>query len=297
MRKRAIEGLVVHPLEPLAALVKDFIARGGRLWACTPCVKARGYEQADLIDGVEITGSSKMHELIKGGLRPSASDLQDRTAMSSIDRSRHWENVYATKGEKDVSWFEETPAISLSLIRSTGVTLRAAVVDIGGGASRLVDALVNDGFEIVTVLDISEKALAIAKARLGVLGAKVRWVVADVTKWVPSDTYDVWHDRAAFHFLTDPADRVAYAERVRQAVRSGGHVIIGTFAPDGPERCSGLQIVRHDAASLGQMLGLEFEFMEMRHHSHWTPAGGVQSFQFSRFQRAIRHCLGSVSSH
>ena len=145
--------------------------------------------------------------------------------------------------------------------------LGASIIDIGGGASRLVDALVDEGFEAVTVLDLSKKALATAKARLGARGAKVRWVVADVTTWEPSETYDVWHDRAAFHFLTEPKDRAAYAERVSRAVRPGGHVIIGTFAPDGPERCSGLPVVRHDAASLGEMLGSAFELMESRRHA------------------------------
>jgi 2-polyprenyl-3-methyl-5-hydroxy-6-metoxy-1,4-benzoquinol methylase len=160
--------------------------------------------------------------------------------MSSVERQAHWEDVYTTKGEKEVSWFEDNPTISLDLIRSTGVSTGASIIDIGGGASRLVDALMDEGFAAVTILDLSQKALAIAKTRLGSLGAKVRWVVADVTTWEPSGTYDVWHDRAAFHFLTEPKDRAAYAKRVSKAVRPGGHVIIGTFAPDGPERCSGL---------------------------------------------------------
>src|SRR5260370_30154718 len=164
----------------------------------------------------------------------------------SLDRQRHWENVYTTKDEKEVSWFEDSPAISLALIRSTGLNTGSTIIDIGGGASRLVDALIDEGFEAVTVLDLSEKATTIAKTRLGALGARVQWVVADVTKWEPSETYRGWHHRAGLHFLTEPTDRVAYAERVHSAVRLGGYVIIGTFAPDGPERCSGLQVVRHD---------------------------------------------------
>jgi len=205
--------------------------------------------------------------------------------MNSLDRQVHWENVYTIKAEKEVSWFEDSPTISLDLIRSTGVNIGASIIDIGGGASRLVDALMNKGFGAVTVLDLSKKALATAKARLGALGAKVRWIVADVTTWEPSQTYDVWHDRAALHFLTEPNDRTAYAQRVSRAVRPGGHLIIGTFAPDGPERCSGLQVVRHDAASLSEMLGSEFELMESRQHSHQTPMGSTQRFQFSRFRR------------
>ncbi len=127
--------------------------------------------------------------------------------------------------------------------------------------------------------------LATSKTRLGARSAKVTWIAADVTAWEPAQAYDVWHDRAAFHFLTDPRDRTAYAERVLRAVRRGGHVIIGTFAPDGPERCSGLPVERHDAASLGKILGPSFELIESRKHSHHTPMGAIQRFQFSRFQR------------
>jgi 2-polyprenyl-3-methyl-5-hydroxy-6-metoxy-1,4-benzoquinol methylase len=200
-------------------------------------------------------------------------------------RQAHWENVYATKDEHAVSWFQEKPDISLDLIRATGVETSASIIDIGGGASRLVDALINEGFKAITVLDLSEKALAKSKARLAAKGAQVQWVVADVTTWEPAQTYDVWHDRAALHFLTDPKDRTAYAERVLKAVRPSGQVIIGTFAPDGPERCSGLPVVRHDAATLGELLGRLFELVESRQQDHQTPAGATQRFQFSRFRR------------
>jgi 2-polyprenyl-3-methyl-5-hydroxy-6-metoxy-1,4-benzoquinol methylase len=205
--------------------------------------------------------------------------------MSDLGRQSHWGNVYATKEEHAVSWFQERPDISLDLIRATGVDVSASIVDIGGGASRLIDALIDEGFKTVTVLDLSEKALATSKARLGARGAQVQWVVADVTTWEPSQTYDVWHDRAALHFLTDPKDRAAYVERLIRAVHLDGHVIIGTFAPDGPERCSGLPVVRHDAATLSELLGNSFELIESRRHDHQTPAGATQRFQFSRFQR------------
>jgi len=205
--------------------------------------------------------------------------------MIGPDRQTHWDNVYTTKTEKEVSWFEESPTISRDLIRSTRAGLDAPIIDIGGGASRLVDALIDNGFEALTVLDLSKTALARAQARLGMRGAKVRWIVEDVTTWEPSETYQVWHDRAAVHFLTEPKDRAAYAERVAWAVRPGGHVIIGTFASDGPERCSGLPVVRHDAASLGEILGSAFELMESRRHAHQTPMGATQRFQFSRFRR------------
>ena len=205
--------------------------------------------------------------------------------MSDLGRHAHWENVYTTKDEGTVSWFQERPDISVDLIRATGVDASASIIDIGGGASRLVDTLLDVGFKAVTVLDLSEKALATSKARLGARGKHVQWIVADITVWEPSRTYDVWHDRAALHFLTDPEGRAAYAERVSRAVRPGGHVIIGTFAPDGPERCSGLPVVRHDTATLGELLGNSFELIESRRHDHQTPAGATQKFQFSRFQR------------
>ena len=206
-------------------------------------------------------------------------------STGEIDQKAHWDAVYATKGERDVSWFQESPAVSLDLIAATGAKPDDPIVDIGGGASRLVDALLDRGFEAVTVLDLSGQALAVASARLGPRAAQVRWIVADVTAWQPTETFAVWHDRAAFHFLTAAEDRAAYAQRVRNAVRPGGHVIIGTFAPDGPERCSGLPVMRHDAASIGEVLGPSFALVETRRDDHVTPMGTTQRFQFSRFRR------------
>ncbi len=205
--------------------------------------------------------------------------------MSDVSRKAHWENVYTTKGEKEVSWFQESPAPSLELIALAGLSADASIIDIGGGASRLVDALVDRNVRQVTVLDLSAAALDAAKQRLGNRGAGVKWVVADVTAWEPSQTYDLWHDRAAFHFLTDQAAQWAYVDRLKKAVKSGGHVIIGTFALDGPERCSGLPIVRYDAASLSAMLGTDFKLIDARRHDHATPWGAVQRFQFSTFHR------------
>jgi len=136
--------------------------------------------------------------------------------MSTVERQTHWQNVYQTKGEQDVSWFQETPTISLDLIRATGLGTDASIIDVGGGASRLVDALITEGFRSVTVLDVSEKALATSRDRLGPRAQHVTWIVADVTAWRPDKSYDLWHDRAAFHFLTDPSDRAAYAMRAKR---------------------------------------------------------------------------------
>jgi trans-aconitate methyltransferase len=201
------------------------------------------------------------------------------------DRSMHWDNVYATKGETEVSWFQDSPAISFEMIRSASPDHGAAIIDVGGGASRLVDALLRDGYRDLAVLDVSANALDAVKKRIGPAAAAVDWIVADATTWRPGKTYDVWHDRAAFHFLTDPRDRAAYMERLRSAVTPGGHVIIATFAPDGPEKCSGLPVQRHDSASLAAELGPDFELVETRSETHHTPWDSTQAFQFSRFRR------------
>ena len=152
--------------------------------------------------------------------------------MNDASRQEHWEHIYTTKGECEVSWFQENPTPSLELMTLTGATPRSAVIDIGGGASRFVDALVEMGFQAVTVLDLSEAAIAVAKARLGSRANKVKWVVADVTTWEPQQVYDLWHDRAAFHFLTEEHDRMAYVARLSKAVKPDGHAIIATFAPE-----------------------------------------------------------------
>jgi len=205
--------------------------------------------------------------------------------MNDVSKKAHWENVYSTKGERDVSWYQESPAPSLDLIALAGLSSDASIIDIGGGASRLVDALVDKNFQRITVLDLSAAALDAARQRLGDKAKDVEWVVADVATWEPSKTYDLWHDRAAFHFLTDPADQSAYVDRLKKALKRGGCAIIGTFALDGPERCSGLPIVRYDAVSLSAMLGTDFKLIDARRHDHITPWGAVQRFQFSTFRR------------
>jgi 2-polyprenyl-3-methyl-5-hydroxy-6-metoxy-1,4-benzoquinol methylase len=205
--------------------------------------------------------------------------------LNDSSRKTHWENVYTTKGENEVSWFQENPAPSLDLVELARPTSETAIVDIGGGASRLVDSLVARGFNDVTVLDLSEAALNAARRRLGGHD-KVQWIVVDITKWRPTRTYDIWHDRAAFHFLTEPTDRATYVEHLKEAIKPGGHVIIGTFAIDGPERCSGLPVSRYDAASLATELGAEFTLVDARRHEHITPWATTQRFQFCTFRRS-----------
>lgn len=202
----------------------------------------------------------------------------------TIEPGAHWENVYATKDSEQVSWFEEAPALSLELI-ADAYDGRGGVIDIGGGASRLAGALVEAGYAPVAVLDLSANALAVAKAKLGKKPHAIEWIVADVAGWRPASRFDVWHDRAAFHFLTEPAQQRAYAHALSAALNPDGIAIIGTFAPDGPERCSGLPVARHDAASIAAILGEGFDLLGERLHEHVTPGGSVQKFQFSTFRR------------
>lgn len=195
-----------------------------------------------------------------------------------------WEDVYQSKGEAETSWFEDRPQVSLDLIAATGATSKAAIVDVGAGASRLVDCLLETGFHRITVLDLSETALAKARARLPD-DVPVEWVAANVLDWEPSGLFDVWHDRAAFHFLTAAADQDAYLRVMDRALVPGGHAIIGTFAPDGPEKCSGLPVARYDAALLAERLGPDYRLIQSLIHDHHTPWGSVQRFHFSLFKK------------
>lgn len=203
----------------------------------------------------------------------------------SDNQKSHWEGVYAEKADADVSWHQNVPSVSLELADTAGIDASSAVIDVGGGTSRFVDCLLGRGVEDVTVLDVSEPALAAAQARLGARKADVRWAVADVTAWSPDRHYDLWHDRAVFHFMTDLADREAYVDRLSTALHPGSHAIIATFALDGPERCSGLPVVRYSPKSLAVTLGPRFELITDQRHLHVTPWGTQQSFQFSLFCR------------
>ena len=197
----------------------------------------------------------------------------------------HWDRVYAAHPADDLSWFQARPETSLALIGRSRAGPHGAIVDVGGGASLLVDALLDAGFQNLTLLDISEVALSVAKRRLGSRAARVRWLACDVVSWKPNPAFDVWHDRAVFHFLVKAEDRAAYRAAINAALKPGGQVVIGTFASDGPERCSGLPVARYEPEALAAELGADFGLVESVHEEHQTPSGKVQRFQFSRFIR------------
>lgn len=201
----------------------------------------------------------------------------------------HWDAAYGGKGEGELTWFEARPSLSLDLIAAHAAP-GAGIIDVGGGASRLVDGCLEAGLGPVSVLDLSRKALALSQARLGALADQVTWIVADVTTWAPDRTYGLWHDRAAFHFLTRPDQRAAYVARLEAALRPGGVALISSFAEDGPERCSNLPVQRYAPAQLvaevNRHATAPFALIQSRHHTHTTPRGGAQAFQISVLQRA-----------
>jgi 2-polyprenyl-3-methyl-5-hydroxy-6-metoxy-1,4-benzoquinol methylase len=191
----------------------------------------------------------------------------------------HWENVYQTKAVDEVSWYRPHLEISLSLIESATRDKNSAVIDVGGGEATLVDDLVAWGHRDVTVLDISQAAIDVAKGRLGPAGEPVHWITGDITRVAMEPArYDVWHDRAVFHFLTKAEDRAAYVRQVARSVRVGGHVIVATFGLDGPEKCSGLDVVRYDAEQLHGEFGPKFHLLESISELHETPWGAPQQF-------------------
>jgi SAM-dependent methyltransferase len=199
----------------------------------------------------------------------------------------HWEYIYEKKAPTQLSWYQEHAQFSLQFIRNTGLQKADALIDVGGGASTLVDDLLADGFENITVLDISPIALKVARERLGEKAKHVNWVEDDITRAdLPHQYYGLWHDRAVFHFLTQAADRKRYVDLVRHCVRPGGHVIIATFAPDGPERCSGLEVMRYSPERLHSEFGDEFEVVDSTHETHHTPFGREQKFIYCYCRKA-----------
>jgi SAM-dependent methyltransferase len=193
--------------------------------------------------------------------------------------------VYATKSDDDVSWTQVVPVTSLELIRSSDIDPDQPIIDVGAGNSRLVDSLLEAGFTDLTVLDIAQNALERSKKRLGARADRVHWVVGDVTQFRAERSYALWHDRAVFHFLTDIEHRERYLGTVRDALDPGGTVVIGTFALDGPERCSGLLVQRYDPDDLARVFGAAFRLEESRLETHITPAGREQRFTFCRFTK------------
>jgi 2-polyprenyl-3-methyl-5-hydroxy-6-metoxy-1,4-benzoquinol methylase len=198
-----------------------------------------------------------------------------------MSRQEHWEHIYSTKSPDQVSWYAPHLNASLDLIGRASVSTAAAIIDVGGGESSLVDDLLVRGYADITVLDISQTAIDASRKRLEKEAERVHWLAADITKVeLKPSRFDVWHDRAVFHFLTAPVDRAAYVRQVAKAVKPGGHVIIGTFGPDGPTSCSGLDVVRYDAESLHDEFGGRFHLVESSKELHHTPFGTVQQFLY-----------------
>lgn len=200
---------------------------------------------------------------------------------------QHWQQVYQTKAAENVSWYQPDPALSLALIANCQLSAQSAIIDVGGGASLLVDALLAHGYTNLTVLDLSAAALAVCQARLGAAANKVQWLVADVTTTALPQQYNLWHDRAVFHFLTVPAQRAAYLALLKTAVVKGGRVIIATFAEDGPERCSGLPVQRYTAAALQAEFAGVLQLVTSQREAHQTPFGTTQYFTWCHFIKVV----------
>lgn len=198
-----------------------------------------------------------------------------------VEEKQHWEKVYETKAADAVSWYQPHLEKSLQLILSSAPSRTAQIIDVGGGESTLVDDLINAGYGNISVLDISQKAIDVCKNRLGDKSSSVTWLAANILKAeLPEKFYDVWHDRAVFHFLTSEAQRLEYVHQVAKAVKTGGHVIVATFGPQGPEKCSGLTTMRYDADALHNEFGTRFRLVESATEMHNTPFGTTQQFLY-----------------
>ncbi len=207
-----------------------------------------------------------------------------KLAVMSDDLKEHWNSVYRTKQANEVSWTQVVPAISLDFIHKNNVPSTAKIIDIGGGDSKLVDFLLKEGYSNLTVLDISEAAIVRAKQRLGNDADKIKWIVSDILEYDPTEKYDLWHDRAAFHFQTDPSKITRYLDIVRKAV--DGIVIVGTFSTDGPQKCSGLEVKQYDEVDMKEKFeNSGFKNIECKREDHITPMGAVQNFLFCSFQK------------
>jgi SAM-dependent methyltransferase len=205
--------------------------------------------------------------------------------MTTISAKAHWENVFETKDETTMSWFQTYPKTSVEFLELFKLPLEANIIDIGGGDSRLVDVLIDKGYRNIWVLDISEKALERAQQRLGERGKHVHWVVSDVVDFIPPVAFDFWHDRAAFHFLTDDKRIETYVSIAEQGIRSGGYLILGTFSEDGPQKCSGLEIQQYSETSMSKRFEVAFDRILCLNEEHVTPFNTTQNFLFCSFQR------------
>jgi len=208
-----------------------------------------------------------------------------KSATDDFNIKGHWENIYSTKNAEDVSWYQKCPEYSLDLIKATCVEKTARIIDVGGGASTLVDYLLDYGFENLSVLDIANTAIEQAKTRLGTDAGKIEWLVQDATNFAAEDSFDLWHDRAVFHFLTSIEQRLRYVKTMCRMIDCGGHAIIATFGLDGPEKCSGIDIVRYSPESMAAILGDSFKLVETCSEKHKTPSGNSQSFVYCKFVR------------
>jgi SAM-dependent methyltransferase len=198
-----------------------------------------------------------------------------------MNSQNHWEKIYSEKSPDAVSWYRPHLEKSLSFIEQVAQGTSAAIIDVGGGESTLADDLLARGYQSITVLDISQAAIDACRKRLGSASEGISWLVADITEVdLDVSAYDVWHDRAVFHFLTAKSDRVAYVRQVARAVRRGGHVIVSTFGPDGPAKCSGLDVIRYDADSLHREFGVQFQLLASSMELHQTPSGTLQQFLY-----------------
>ncbi|MDJ0750078.1 MAG: class I SAM-dependent methyltransferase [Woeseiaceae bacterium] len=206
--------------------------------------------------------------------------------MAIADRQRHWQRVYGSKQITEVSWYQPRPENSLKLIRDTGVPADTPIIDVGSGASTLVDHLLDEGYSDVTVLDIAASAFEHVRRRLGPRADRVEWVVSDVTRFDVHRSYGLWHDRAVFHFLTDAADRDRYVQVLDSALSHGAHLVLSTFGPQGPSKCSGLDVRRYDINMLAHLLGDLFELDHCELETHTTPAGSTQQFLYSSWIRS-----------
>jgi SAM-dependent methyltransferase len=215
--------------------------------------------------------------------------------MMNVDLKAHWEEVYSTKGATGVSWYQSEPHLPLELICAVAPPTGGGIIDVGGGASVLVDRLLDLPFERIAVLDIAETALGNARSRLGERAGRVEWIAADVTEIRSVGTFDVWHDRGVFHFLTDAVERRKYVDLARRTVPEGGHLIIASFADDGPKQCSDLDVCRYNADSMSAELGEEFALIKQVRETHVTPWDTAQTFFYGVFRR--RQTSGGPDAH